>query len=83
VTIYDQITAMPRAHRLALAGWILRGIRLGHEDKCRLMGRLPRIDQERERKGSNDMMKVRNDGHGKLTEQRGHNYAVPDIAGPT
>ena len=58
MTIYDQITAMPRSHRLALAGWILRGIDLGYEDKCRLLGRVPRIDQEREVKGNTTNMKV-------------------------
>ena len=58
LTIYDQIAAMPRSHRLALAGWILRGIDLGYEDKCRLMGRVPRIDRGGEVKGNATSMKV-------------------------
>lgn len=44
MNIYDEVTKLSRSHRLALCGWILRGLNLGSEDKCRLLGRVPRID---------------------------------------
>jgi hypothetical protein len=58
MNIYDQITGMSREARLCLCRFALRDIRLGYEDKCRLLGRVPRIDQERESKTDNESMKV-------------------------
>jgi hypothetical protein len=48
VTIYDQVHALPRMHRLALAGWILRTNNAGYEERQRVIGRLPRIERKRE-----------------------------------
>lgn len=38
MTIYDQINQLPRTHRLALAGWILRTTPAPQREWQRLLG---------------------------------------------
>ncbi len=46
MNIYDEVTRLPRHHRLALCRFILRDIDLSYEDKTRLLGRVPRINRD-------------------------------------
>ena len=38
MNIYDEVTKLPRLHRLALAGWILRTTPAPHREWQRLLG---------------------------------------------
>lgn len=58
MNIYDQILTLPRSHRLALAGWILRTNSVGYDERRRIAGCRAGIGQERKTKELTKSMKV-------------------------
>lgn len=46
MNIYDEVTKLPRQHRLVLCQFILRTISPSYDEKIKLLGRVPRIDRK-------------------------------------